>query len=148
MKTHILIAACVLAVAGAAHAQDAAGVAPEAPAQPFSQADMDRELEAARDWLEMNLIDYGSAQFRDVQIALISPDRRNRRNVAMAVCGMVNSRNRMGGYVGYQPFYFSSGMPEQWRGELGGWTDRICGPAHRLAPTDFSNRLAPEEATR
>lgn len=45
---------------------------------------------------------------------LIDPDSAQFRNMAVSakgniVCGEVNSKNRMGGYVGYQPFFVVQG---------------------------------------
>lgn len=114
----------------------------------FSLEEIDRELEAARSWLELGLVDYGSAQFRNVQIVLVSPDRRNRRNVVMTVCGLVNSRNRMGGYTGFQPFYHGTALPQTWRGSVSLLANDLCGRANRLTTVDYSDRLAPQGSSR
>lgn len=110
-----------------------------------SELNIDRELEAARSWLELSLVDYESARLRSVQVALISPDRRNPRTVALIVCGVVNSRNRMGGYTGFQSFWFASALPEVRRGGFGPIANDYCGPANRVSQTDYSDRLMPED---
>ncbi len=53
----------------------------------------DEKLLQAQDMIRSQLIDPGSAQFRNVQ---------GRGDAA--VCGEVNSKNRFGGYVGFRRF--------------------------------------------
>ncbi|RYG20179.1 MAG: hypothetical protein EON96_01545 [Caulobacteraceae bacterium] len=112
----------------------------------FSQADVDAELEAAKAWLQLSLVDYESARFMRVQVALVSPNRRAPREVVLVVCGLVNGRNRMGGYTGFQPFWFGRGLPTWRQAGLSGQADDICGPANMLSPTDYSDRVAPGSA--
>ena len=104
---------------------------------------IEREMEGARSWLELNLIDYQSAQFRQVRVVLMSPDRRNRRQVVPVVCGLVNARNRMGGYTGYQPFMHGSGLPEGWQGRLSPTAGDLCDAANPVSGEDYSARLQP-----
>lgn len=109
----------------------------------FSQDAIDQEVAAARRWLELGLVDYESARFSEVRIVLVSADRRNPRNVVLAVCGLVNSRNRMGGYTGFRPFWFGSGLPAAFQSGVGGLATDVCGPARSIAPTDYSEQLSP-----
>jgi len=109
----------------------------------FSQGAVDAELEAARSWLQLSMVDYESARFMRVQVALISPDRRNRRDVILVVCGLVNGRNRMGGYTGFQPFWYGSRLPAWRQSGIAGQANDICGPANRLSTTDYSDRIGP-----
>lgn len=158
MKTGVIVAAAfVLAAQGASAGElqnlprhTTPGEAPptrasETGAQDgkFSQGAVDRELLAARTWLQLSLIDYDSAKFQGVQVVLVSPDRRNRRHVVLAVCGLVNSRNRMGGYTGYQPFYFGSGLPAYMKAAVSPSAYDLCGPANRVSTADYSERLSP-----
>lgn len=109
----------------------------------FSEGAITSEIAAARDWLTLTLVDYDSARFRDVRVVLISPDRRNRRDVALAVCGLVNARNRMGGYTGYTHFYFSSALPLDRRGDLGVFAPDLCTRARPVTSADYTDQVAP-----
>jgi hypothetical protein len=121
--------------------------APDAPSQGlFSQEAIDRELVAARSWLELSLTDYETARFRDVRLVLLSPDRRNRSKVVLGVCGMANARNRMGGYTGFKAFYFASAIPGYGRSDFGVFAPEICARANRLNPIDYTDRLAAGDA--
>ncbi len=156
MKSALVGPIMGLVLAGSAHAQSTPGV-PETENVPanadttsrglFSPEAVAAELEAARAWLQRSLVDYDSSRFMEVQVVLVSPNRRNRREVVLAVCGLVNARNRMGGYTGFQPFWFGSRLPQAWQGGLGGLATDVCGPANRLEPTDYSDRLAPRPAS-
>jgi hypothetical protein len=53
------------------------------------------EIAAIRTALVKELVDPESAQFRDVKVAA---------DKAVTVCGLVNAKNRAGGYVGYHRF--------------------------------------------
>lgn len=89
----------------------------------------------ARDALDRSLLDYPSARFRDVK----GDDIR--------VCGLVNTKNRMGAYGGFTPFaVFLSEEREasvyivgQEAGDA--MVEMLCGP---LFPeqTDQSDRIA------
>lgn len=63
---------------------------------PLKAGDLPARLKVVRGMLDDQLIDYGSARFKRVQVGSIGP--------RLLVCGEVNSRNRMGGYTGWTPF--------------------------------------------
>lgn len=150
MRLRLLAGLAALTLAGPSHAQEMAPSAPpldlaaETGPAVFSDVAIEDELRAARSWLQLSLVDYESARFMNVQMVLISPDRRNRRNVVLAVCGQVNSRNRMGGYTGFHPFWFGAQLAPSVRGGISGMAGDVCGPANRLSATDYSDRLAPD----
>lgn len=55
--------------------------------------------------LDANLLDFPTARFRGVTIGY--------RDGKRVMCGFYNARNRMGAYVGWQPFYaFGVDYPE------------------------------------
>lgn len=69
----------------------------------------------AREMLKADLVDPGSAQFRNVEVRLA------------VVCGEMNAKNRMGGYVGFGKFYADTHSREKgWEqsDRLGGFYDR------------------------
>lgn len=74
----------LMIIAASASLQDA----PVGLNRPASPADWS----AAREALDRNLLDYPSARFRDV------------RADELRVCGLVNTKNRMGAYGGFTPF--------------------------------------------
>lgn len=55
----------------------------------------DKAIVSAQELLRSTLLDPDSAQFRE---ATFNPATKT-------VCGQVNSKNRLGGYVGFTPFY-------------------------------------------
>ncbi len=57
--------------------------------------DIDRQARALASY---DLFDPGSAQFRNLSAYKLS-------NGEIAVCGEQNGRNRLGGFVGFQPLY-------------------------------------------
>lgn len=59
----------------------------------------DERFIAAKSAVEKTLLDPSSAQFRNMHIAKLKP----------IVCGEVNAKNRMGGYVGFKRFHIASG---------------------------------------
>ena len=74
---------------------EAAAPKAKAPSAEDRQRAADEALvDAAKDRLARRLTDPDSVKFRDV---FISPRRG-------AVCGDINAKNRMGGYVGYRRF--------------------------------------------
>lgn len=79
----ILLATAVLALAGC---------------ERFSR-EGDQAIEAAQALLHDGLNDPASAQFRKL----------NFNPAGGTVCGEVNAKNRMGGYVGFTPFYVVNG---------------------------------------
>lgn len=142
MRSLILVASAVLAIGGTAAAQDQ-GAQPSTGL--FSDQQVDHEISAARDWLKLGLVDFESARFRDVRIVMIITDRRNPRSVGIGVCGLVNARNRMGGYTGFKQFFHATALAPIWRGKMEGSAVEICGRSNRLNQTDYTARLAPAE---
>ncbi|UPT53154.1 hypothetical protein [Synechococcus phage Ssp-JY42] len=59
---------------------------------------LDVAARTARDALDRALIDYQSARFRDVRA-----DRAPKDPNFITFCGMVNAKNRSGGYTGWGP---------------------------------------------
>jgi len=112
----------------------------------FSEEQIAMEVRMTRTWLEDSLIDYESARFRDVRVVLLSPNRRDRSQIVLAVCGQANARNRMGGYNGYKDFYFSSAMDAIRGRQFEGFASEVCGRANRLNFTDYTDQLKPEGA--
>ena len=79
--------------------------------------DADRRIKAEkamRSYFDQTLIDPSSAQYRNIKIYLDVPGSKLRKSGSKStplvdvVCGEVNSKNRMGGYVGYRQFYWDS----------------------------------------
>lgn len=73
-----------------------------------------RAEQAMRSYFDGILIDPSSAQFRNIQVFLDVPGSTLRTTgskttpLVDVVCGEVNSKNRMGGYVGFRYFYWDS----------------------------------------
>lgn len=73
-----------------------------------------RAEQAARSYFENTLIDPSSMQLRNLQVYLDVPGSKIRTKgskttpLVDVVCGEVNSKNRMGGYVGFKYFYWDS----------------------------------------
>lgn len=59
-----------------------------------------RQLSDARDAFDARLFDYPSARFRET------------RGNGFILCGMVNAKNRMGAYTGWQQFAVYSGSDD------------------------------------
>src|SRR5690606_26012037 len=72
------------------------GVAGSAGAAPLPQSEF---IEAARNELERELIDYTRARFREVRLS----------SGGTYMCGMVNSPNRAGGMTGWRSFIVVNG---------------------------------------
>ena len=68
---------------------------------------VEREVPAIRQHLDAQLIDYPTARFRDVRVTANPEAEAERGVVGGYLCGFVNSKNRMGGYVGWQRFMAS-----------------------------------------
>lgn len=70
--------------------------------------------QAMRSYFEQTLIDPSSVQFRNLQVFLDVPGSKLRTSgskttpLVDVVCGEMNSKNRMGGYVGFKHFYWDS----------------------------------------
>ena len=91
-----MITLALLAVMAAATTQEAAQAFPPPP----SVRDSPERLAALRDVLDLGLVDYGSARFRDVRVV----HRPSNGYVTLAACGLVNARNVSGGYIGWTRF--------------------------------------------
>ncbi|WP_312136595.1 hypothetical protein [Brevundimonas sp.] len=142
MKLSGMAFLAVLLSAGTATAQEGEG----AQGGLFSEEQIAMEVRMTRSWLEESLVDYESARFRNVRVVLLSPNRRDRSQVVLAVCGQANARNRMGGYNGYKDFYFSSAM-DAFRGQdFGVFASEVCGRANSLNETDYTDQLKSEGA--
>lgn len=100
-----LVAALALLLAGPA-AAEAGKVVEIIPGSgdPVPIADAERiryataSIPRARDLLDRELIDYPSARFREVA-AIVAP-----RKLGVTYCGLINSRNSVGGFSGWEPF--------------------------------------------
>lgn len=93
-----------------------------AAAEGFSsgqRAAADQAVSDLRDKLDLQLIDYTTARFRNVTAsAWLNSD-------AVRICGLVNAKNRSGGFTGWTTFAFSGGtlfMGEKEAGQI----DRLC----------------------
>jgi hypothetical protein len=64
-----------------------------------SNADSSPEVERAKEAMRKALTDPESARFRNVVVSARDP--------ANGVCGQVNFKNQMGGYVGFHPFVYN-----------------------------------------
>lgn len=82
-----------------------------------SMDEVDRKAkaeQAMRAYFDGTLVDPSSAQFRNVKVYLNVPGSKLRTAgskttpLVDVVCGEVNSKNRMGGYVGFRQFYWDS----------------------------------------
>jgi len=90
----IIATVCMLLAVSAAFAVGSKAK-PKAPSPEEAQLAADTQMtDAAKTRLARGLTDPDSAKFRDV---FISPRRG-------AVCGQINAKNRMGGYVGFRRF--------------------------------------------
>lgn len=124
------LAIMVIAIAGPAHSAPAAKQAPHGP-----------QVASLRQGFDETLIDYGSARFKDVRLA----------TDGVATCGLVNSKNRMGGYTGWTPFYAMALPSSPAIITLGGDSSSLsvvtamCGRADlKWLPVDLSDRIAPQ----
>ena len=61
-----------------------------------------QKVSAAKEAIKGELSDPGSAQFRSVRVGAATTARETG-----FVCGEVNAKNRMGGYVGYRRFMYA-----------------------------------------
>lgn len=90
----------------------------------------DRTFAAARDALDGVLLDYPSARFRDVAADEI------------VVCGKVNSKNRMGAYVGWTNFVVVITTDEASAfvdDDI--MMDAFCNDRNRPRSTNYSSRM-------
>lgn len=142
MKLSGMALLAVLLSSGTAMAQEGQG----AQGGLFSEEQIAAELRMTRSWLESSLVDYESARIRNVRVVLLSPNRRERSQVVLAVCGQANARNRMGGYNGYQDFYYSSAIDPISGRRMGVLASEVCGRANSLNGNDYTDLLKPESA--
>jgi hypothetical protein len=91
-----------------------------------------KNIDAAEKAIERNLSDPSSAQYKNVNS--YSED---------VVCGEVNAKNRMGGYVGFQPFIFNGRKPGEAKIENVGTSDidLWCNNNPQKRLTDMKNEL-------
>lgn len=89
-----MVRAKALIVAGALAVSAIASQPAAAPKHSAQATDTAARVESLKRGLDEHLADYPSARFRDVKM---SDDG--------AVCGFVNSKNRVGGYAGWAQFY-------------------------------------------
>lgn len=93
MKALSFAAFAVLLLSPAAHAAEAGK----------------EEIAQAQEFFKKSLKDPDSAQFRNVlYFEKTGSSGKPNKNV----CGEINAKNSYGGYVGFQPFYFSNGWGE------------------------------------
>ena len=90
-------------------------------------------LTDARRAFNESLFDYPSARFRDV-----------RGNQAV-LCGNVNAKNQLGGYVGWRPFAFVRFDEQPGTLYVGDdvMVDTFCADVARFVAGDYADRLTP-----
>lgn len=72
---------------------------------PTQVANVERSAPLVREQLDAQLVDYPSARFRDVFVtANTIAEAESGKPGQGYLCGFVNSKNRMGGYVGWKRF--------------------------------------------
>lgn len=113
------------------------------PITEAEKADAVRQAASIRSQFDAELFDYTTARFRDVR-ATVNGDVEGRRGAYF--CGFVNSKNRLGAYVGWQPFVASGGeAPMIIVGGSGDVMDGVrqtmCGENDPSDPTDRSALL-------
>lgn len=98
-----------------------------APPKALSAQEQTQLIERAKKAVLYKLIDPESGRFRNVSA------------LGNEVCGEVNSKNRLGGYTGFQVFWVQfSPEPDVWMGDiLGASAARVC--AKRIAAAAASN---------
>ena len=125
-------------------------VGPVASAQPPPEsqpsAAMLAFVQRARADLDTHLIDYPSARFRTVftsmfqtRKALFNPHPQTYR----IFCGLVNSKNSMGGFVGWTPFFLAPDSTSEFEQLVtGNLAAQACGKVTSDDGIDYANRLA------
>lgn len=81
------------------------GCGPKTPPEPSLE---EKIIQRAQEEVRLNLKDPDSAQFRNVVLkedTTKPEDIDEDIGVQPKVCGEVNAKNSMGGYVGFKPFY-------------------------------------------
>jgi hypothetical protein len=71
---------------------------------PTHVQNVERTAPAVRDLLDAQLFDYPTARFRDVRVTANPVAEAESGRTSGHLCGYVNSKNRMGAYVGWQQF--------------------------------------------
>lgn len=95
-------------------AEDKALSATQGLSTSIQEARREQAEQSARAYLDRVLIDPSSAQYRNMTVYLDVPGSKLRTTgsrttpLVDVVCGEVNSRNRMGGYVGFKYFYWDT----------------------------------------
>jgi hypothetical protein len=117
----------------------AAALAVTVPQQGSGRPDApptDAQFAAVRGALDERLLDYPSARFRDV------------RGTDLVICGFVNSKNRMGAYVGWNRFAWASFADEPYllidsaESDDDIMLDAFCGEdGRKWSGPDFSDRV-------
>lgn len=112
---------------------------------PISREETARYIESAlpkaRDLLDRELIDYPSARFREVR-ASGAPLALN-----ATFCGLINARNRAGGFTGWEPFLLSISERDEAlyvgaEGSAAVMIPGLCGASRRvIIDGDFSEKL-------
>lgn len=71
-------------------------------------------ISTAKQVLERDLFDPSGAQYRNMRVAepLPASVSEKRQSVPAGVCGQVNAKNQLGGYVGFRPFIWITGEKE------------------------------------
>lgn len=84
-----------------------------------SAAEKEREatealISTAKQVLERDLFDPSSAQYRDMRVTepLPASISAKRQSVPAGVCGQINAKNQLGGFVGFRPFIWIPGEKE------------------------------------
>ena len=108
-------------------AQEAASKkAAEESAKNAEEAEKKAAEQDMRVYFNKLLVDPGSVQFRDLKIYLNVPTPKLRTagtGEVNVVCGEYNSKNRLGGYVGFKYFYWDSEKKEAFQS-----SDSLLGP--------------------
>lgn len=95
---------------------------------------------AIRSTLDRQMIDYPSARFREARIASYQP---------FVVCGLVNARNRSGGFTGWQNFtavYREGEAVVMIAEQQDMMMKTACGMAPLSPPPDLSGELTYRQA--
>lgn len=135
-----------VAVFSSAHAQ----TTPNRPSteQALTPEQVEELLPLSRDLLEGSLVDFEGARFRNVYPVTIQyrgpiwARRPAGQQQVLGFCGMINARNRMGGYNGWEMFSVSPDLPPEFQLSIGGLSTGICEKSTRLGDVDLSDRFA------
>ena len=98
--------------------------------------------EQAIEWVKERMNDPASAQFEGLEVLW-------REDKQIILCGKINAKNRMGGYVGFVPFFvvgdLDNGRPSNLRGDFAPTTmiDREDELAFRSFMTRYESHCGP-----